>query len=256
MLAKRFLVAGALCALVACGDGNGDGVDAPSDDADGLSADGGIDGMPGPCPGQLAYQAEVLDWVTGQGIFEATATEVGNEGNTATSAPNGRVQLCLPLGMSDVRIEADGYLPRTHRVYDEPWQLRADANIPAPALLITPEDANELYLNLTTAAFDPNASHALVDVRYYASGEPVVGATVGLGTEDPSLAYARGEDGSFAPGNVVSGGGVVLFANVPNEGEVGIGLSIEGGYVGQCDAAGTMPLIAGEFTYTLIACQN
>lgn len=257
-LAKRMWLMAAVAALaMGCGGGDDEVIDAPPGGADALPSDGGVDGMPGPCPGQIAYQAGILDWVTGQGIFEATATEVGNETNTAEAAPNGRASLCLPPAtIIDVHFEADGYIARTHRVDTLTAELLAAAEIAEPARLLTPEDANDVYVNVTTEAFDPNLVHALVDVRVFPGGEPLTGAQVGVADVSPDAAYALAADGTFAAGDQVTTGGVVFFPNInPGGDEAAITVTTPPGFSGTC-ATGTVPLITGELSYTLIACQN
>src|SRR5687767_8539285 len=97
-------LAAALVGIVACGDDDSSAIDAGLPDAAVADADDR-------CPGELVFEAFAGDLETDAAVFAVELAEVGDEENAATSAPNGRVVLCLPAGGdAELRAEKEEYL--------------------------------------------------------------------------------------------------------------------------------------------------
>lgn len=242
-----------LCAA-ACGD---DEVD--DDDGDRPTIDSGIpDAAPidgeNLCPGAVTFQAFAGDLESGDATFEVEVTEVADPGNSATSAPNGRVVLCLPDADGAIRAEKTDYLPRVDALPGEVASHFDQESSPYPLLVISEAAADTLYGDLGTTLMAGDAQ-VVVSVIEVPEGTPLTGATVEIDKADTGQ-FARDASGGFADGNEVAGGGLILFANVPiGGGDVGITVTPPDGFRGTCSGPATLELNAGEMSAALFACQ-
>lgn len=199
----------------------------------------------GPCGDQSFYTAAIVAWDSWDddfhGGFGAVWTNAAVPSETATSAPNGRVELCLtrPTPTAELLLDIDlaGAVP-THVVVQPP-DFVAPQNV-LEARGLTPARATELYA-LAGATFDPAAGHALV---FFPVDRVAVTADVA-----PGLTLVGDGDDAVAPyawsvGDATSTGRYLLLGNIPlDAGPVtlsGLALGTDGEL--------TVPLVAGELT--------
>lgn len=196
----RIALAAVLTALVvplaACSD------DAPSQPID--AAADAVDAPAGPCGADVQLTGEYVDWTSTtadfMGIFDARFTVTGAPTRTATTAPNGRVILCIAAsGTSRITANQDDYNPAVFLV-DPAVFTPTDATFSARGLRLTQRASH--YQALGEATFDSARAHVLV-ARH---GTPIPFTLAGATT-----AYAY-NDTRWAPGNT---GSLVLFPNVP-----------------------------------------
>ena len=207
------------------------------------------------CPGRLTLEALVADLVTGAAVFDVSLTEVGNEGNAATSAPNGRAILCLPAGEdSEVRATHPERLDRLDRVDADAAAIWYGASQPYPLHVVTPAAADAL-LGEHGLTRDEDAAQVIVTVLEYPGGTPLSGATVAIDRAHEG-ALSRDEEGGFAASDEIGAGGLVLFANaVTTGGAVTATVTPPDGYAGTCTGPSAAPLEAGAVTGLHIACH-
>ncbi len=105
-------------ALGGCGSDDAPAADANSSfDAsvaiDASPADAGEPDAFDPCPGETTFEVGVVDWITGDNVAGVVVEE--SEGNAASSAPNGRVVVCVPAsGIVNFRFSKTDYVDRIH----------------------------------------------------------------------------------------------------------------------------------------------
>ena len=241
-----------LCAP-ACGD------DEVSDDGDLPRIDSGLpDAAPidgeNLCPGAVTFQAFAGNLESGDAEFEVELSEVDAPTNSATSAPNGRIVLCLPDADVAVRAEKTDYLARVDALPSEVASHFDQEGSPYPLLVVSEAAADTLYTDLGTSLMAGDAQ-VVVSVVEVPAGTPLTGATVEIDKADTGQ-FARDESGGFAEGNLVAGGGLVLFANVPIAGgDVEITVTPPDSFRGTCTGPTTLALTAGEMSGALFACQ-
>lgn len=238
----------------ACGD------DEVTDDGDLPRIDSGLPDAGGPdaenlCPGAATFEGLAANLESGDPEFEVEVTEVADPGNSATSAPNGRVVLCLPDGAdSEIRAEKTDYLARVDAVPAAALAIAGDAGQPYPLFVIAETAADTLYTDLGTSLMAGDAQ-VVVSVLEYPAGTPLTGATVEIDKADTGT-FTRDDAGGFADGNAIAGGGLVLFANVPPAGgDVGVTVTPPDGFRGTCTGPASLSLGAGEMSGALFACQ-
>lgn len=240
----------ALATLVCgCGESSG-GADAAIDagEAD-AAADAGEPDASGPCAGQLLFTGGYVDWDSSDQAFDgvefATWTEVADAQNTATTAPNGRGILCLPLdARSAVDFTHPDYLDLRYTVDPEAAAMGA-----FEVRGLTPARADQLFADDLGVARDADSAQVLVAARTYPGGAPAAGATVSLGNAHQG-AFTDDGTGAYATGDTLAGGAFVLFANV----EVGPGqttVTVDGV---TCVGPSTLDLMAGGLSVTTFAC--
>ncbi|HEU5059483.1 MAG TPA: hypothetical protein VFU21_23275, partial [Kofleriaceae bacterium] len=206
------------------------------------------------CPGAVTFEAFAGNLESGAAEFEVELSEVADPGNSATSAPNGRIVLCLPDADSDLRAEKTDYLSRVDAVPGAVAAHFDPEGIAYPLHVISQAAAETLYTDLGTTLMAPDAQ-VVVSVIEVPAGTPLEGATVEIDKADTGQ-FARDETGSFAAGNQVAGGGLVLFANVPLAGgDVEVTVTPPDGFRGTCTGPATLPLTAGEMSGAVFACQ-
>jgi len=249
------LTAAALLSPVACGGDDeivGDGDVAPIDSG---VPDAGIDAE-NLCPGALTFEAFASGLETGTAEFDVAVTEVGNPTNTETSAPNGRVVLCLPDD-ADVELSAEktDYLTRVDTVKSAVLAEFSPTTQPYPLFVIAQAAAETLYTDLG-ATFDDGDGQVVVSVLEMPAATPLTGATVDIDKTPGDGPYARDDAGAFAAGDTIDSGGLVLFANVPLAGgDVSITVTPPDGFTGTCTGPATVSLTAGQMSGALFACQ-
>jgi hypothetical protein len=205
MLTRLF--AATALVFAACGDDDSsDGIDAPTDAPD-------ADAPDGPCGAGYQLTGEYIDWASTNAAFAgvpfAELELIGADPPvTATTAPNGRIQLCLPRsGVSLVRVTQDEAAP------NGPY---LDAMIVAdPAVLGTPnalfsargvktsEVAQRWDELMSGMTFDIDAGNVLVVNR----GTPV---QVGVAGQDSYISDGA-DDATWQPGDT---GAFTIFPNV------------------------------------------
>ena len=207
------------------------------------------------CPGRLTLEALVTDLETDAPVFDVALTEVGDEGNSATSAPNGRAILCLPAGEdSEIRATHADRLGRLDRVDADAAAIWYDASQPYPLHVVTPSAADALLGDLGLSR-DEEAAQVIVTVLEYPGGTPLAGATVAI-DRDHEGAFARDDAGGFAAGDEIAAGGLVLFANTATTGgTVSATVTPPDGYAGTCTGPSAAPLEGGAVTGLHVACH-
>lgn len=257
MLASPALRLAALAAAVlfstACGD------DEVDDDGDLPRIDSGVhDAAPfdaeNLCPGAVTFEAFAGNLESGAAEFEVELAEVGDPGNSASSAPNGRIVLCLPDADGAVRAEKTDYLARVDALPSAVAGHFSQEGTPYPLLVISEAAADTLYSDLGTTLMAGDAQ-VVVSVLEVPAGTPLTGATVEIDKADTGQ-FARDASGDFTAGNQVAAGGLVLFANVPIAGgDVEVTVTPPDGFRGSCTGPTTLSLSAGEMSGALFACQ-
>lgn len=247
-------LAAALLIAPACG-----GDDEIVDDGDPGPIDSGPDAAVDAedlCPGALTFEALAANLETGSAEFEVMVTELADPANVESSAPNGRVVLCLPDDAdSEVRAEKTDYLTRVDAVPTEVTNALVAAIQPYPLFVISQAAAEALYTDLGTA-FDAGDAQLVVSVLEYPGGTPLTGATVAIDKTPGAGPFARDDGGGFAAGDEIAGGGLILFGNVPPAGgDVAITVTPPDGFDGSCSGPTTLNITAGELSGALFACQ-
>jgi hypothetical protein len=241
-------------ALVAAGCGDDEIVNDGESPIDAGPPDGGADAE-NLCPGALTFEAWARNLVTGLNEFDVAVSEVADPSNTTTSAPNGRVVICLPDGAdSELRAEKTDYLSRVDRVPGAVAALFSPDTIAYPLFVTSQADFEGLAADLAFDV-DPGAAQVVVSVVLAADGAPLIGATVAIDKASDGAA-TRDEGGAFTAGDQIAAGDLVLFPNVPLAGgDVEITVTPPDGFRGTCSGPATLGLTAGEMSGALFACQ-
>jgi hypothetical protein len=233
---RAALVALAVTALGCGGDGGGGA-------SDGGPVDGGDDGRPDAedlCPGQLTVEGHVFDLVSGENRFGVTVAEHDAPASSATSAPNGRVMLCVDRAAEVVlRVTGAGDAERVDRVSAaEVGRFRA-AGHAHPFGVMTTADLAALATELGAPPPDGSTTWAIVHVLSLPAGGALLGATVGLDV-DHGGGFSRQADGSFVAGSQVAAGGAVLFVEVPITSAPSVIVTPPAGFAGDCTGPSTL----------------
>ena len=212
---------------------------------DGGAADAGM------CGAQLLFTGEYVDWdstpADAMGIYDAQVAAQSNPDGAVSSAPNGRVILCLPASAgSVVTFTHPDYLPVRYTVapaaVDGPFSIRG----------LTPARADALFSTELGITRDVAAAQVLVAVRSYPGGTPVSGAQVSIGNQNVSSFTDTG-DGTYGPGDTLAGGAFVLFGNVETTGgSTTVSVTPPPGTT--CDGPSTIDVAAGEVAVTTFSC--
>lgn len=203
------------------------------------------------CGTQLLFTGEYVDWDSSQanfrGIFDTQVAAQSDPGDAVTTAPNGRVILCLPAsGGSVVTFTHPDYLPVRYTVepaaVDGPFSIRG----------LTPDRADALFTTELSVTQDEAAAQVLVAVRSYPGGTPVAGAQVSIGNQNVGSFTDTG-DGTYGPGDTLAGGDFVLFANVETTGgSTTVSVTPPPGTT--CEGPSTIDVAAGEIAVTTFSC--
>ena len=252
--------AGALSvfAIAACGNDDPAAFDAnPSADGpatiDALTFDSTPPDAAGPCPGGVEFTGGYEDWdSTDQdflGIVDATYTEVGNKSNTATTAPNGRVEMCLePIGNSVLTITHNTYL-------DAVYSMSSEANAAGPFAIrgLTAARADQLFTDISETR-DVGDAQVIVAVRLYPGGTPVVGAQVSVGNTNDG-AFTPNASGAYVSGATTTDDAFVLFANTQLGADTTT-VTVTPPNGTTCDGVANIVVAAGELAFTTFACTD
>lgn len=260
MVRLTHLAAIAALFAAACSDDDAGAPDAtpmvdapPAIDAD--STDAAPPDAGGPCDaGEAFFTGAYEDWDSTDmdflGIFDATYTELGNKTNTASTAPNGRVELC-------VTANADTAFSITHATYlDAVLSMDAEANAAGPFAIngMTPARADELFtqIGLTRDTLD---AQVIVAVQMHPEETPVIGAQVSIDGNANEGAFVADANNDYSAGDTTTDGAFVLFANT----EVGAGtttVTVTPPNGVSCVGVTSMSLTAGELAFAPFACST
>ena len=227
MMRVVFLAGWVAAGAVGCGNGGGAG-------------DAGTDGFDA-CPGMRTVEVLTADLTTRESLFEVTATQAGAPENEATSAPNGRLVLCLP-GNGDEVIEFSRADLLTTRM-TLAGELGSVQGIEVPLSSAAGADALVESLGETR---DGGATTLVVDFTDDI-GDPATGAQLSAPAGDG--AFARQAGGGFAAGNTVVSGPSVLVVNVAGESAA---LTVDG--AGGCQGPEAATLESGGIAYVFFRC--
>lgn len=235
---RAYLLAALTVTATACGDDGPAAIDARAIDAHAIDAM--IDAPPGPCGAEVQLTGEYIDWDSTLAVFDGVENAVWQipGGRMATTAPNGRIILCIPAGaVSQIDVTQPDYLPA--RVVADPAVVGpAGGTFSVRGLKRAMAAAQFTEFGVT---FDPAAAQVLI----YKVGAaiplvllPAVAPSEGTFVSDGS------DDITWAEGST---GKLTLFPNRP----VGAGtatLSSTSAFIGPT----ALPLAAGRFTIAII----
>lgn len=253
-----WLAAIAALFATACSDDDPVAVDAtPMFDAppaiDAVSIDAAPPDAAPPCPGEVFFTGAYEDWDSTDmdflGIFDATYTELGNKSNTASTAPNGRVEMCIAA-------DTDAMFTIAHATYlDAVLSMDAEANVIGGFAIngMTPARADQLFTQISLTR-DTNDAQVIVALRMYPEDVPLIGAQVSIaGTNDG--AFVVDGSGDYVSGDTTTDGSFVLFANTQiGAGTTTVTVTPPNGVT--CVGVGTMGLNAGELAFAPFACTD
>jgi hypothetical protein len=219
----------------ACSDDTGGDVDAAVD----APTDVAIDVADGPCGAGYQMTGEYIDWdstaSTFDGVESSTWTLTTPPGTSATTAPNGRIIICLPRSTVTLSVTQTATPYIEARFVADPAVLAVPGGIFSARGLKMADATTEYNAIMVGMTFDTAAAHVLV----YKRGTPTavtLGAQASFvsdGTDD--LTWTAGATGTF-----------VLFPNVP----VGNGTGTLGGtFTGPT----SIPLVANVLTIVPIS---
>lgn len=254
MSRRRFLLLFSLSVAMtpACGDDGPSAVtDAATVDADGTIADAGPPDAFDPCPGKTTLQVRVADWGTDENIFEVVVQE-GTTANMTTSAPNGRVVLCIAqTGPVTLHLSHDNYLDRIHTTTGEIAAAQFAAGTgPTLRLLSTAQEAT-LYASAGVER-SVTASTTIAMVRTRPSGDDAAGAAVVIGAAHEGAFTPGGDVDSLVAGAATTAGGRVLFLNTATDPATST-LQVSG--LNNCVLPATMSLAPGGVSSASIVCD-
>ncbi len=224
----------AASACSACSGPSSQVADAPIDTA---PPDAATDA--GTCPGAEFLTGAYVDWDSTDTNFHGIAFATWQLGaQTDITAPNGRVQLCIPTtGRSLITVTSksgDTHL-NGHFIADS--AVFADGRV-FDARGITPARAAQFFTDNAIGTYDPAKGLLFV----HESGTPVALTLTGATAE----AMLSSPDGiTWTPGS--STGKFVLFTNVSVTGTPHL--------AGPATGAGDIPMVTGEITMTSVIGQ-
>lgn len=201
-----------------------------------IDASAGFDSLPR-CGADLFFTGEYVDWdsttTNFKGIFDATFTVVGDPSRTDQTAPNGRVEMCIPAtGRSLINVQP----PATGTTY-LPGHYIADAAVFASGRTFSvkgmPQSRTVPFYELYGVQFDANKLQLLVEVQ---------GPLQSLSLTDGTAEKVLGFDGTNW--SVAASGKYVLFANVVSSAVP----TLHGAAIG----SGPVPMVPGELTMTTV----
>jgi hypothetical protein len=223
---------------------------------DGAPRDGGsaIDAS-GACPTGVPYAAQATSWTTGASFPDATLREVDFPDNAAPTGADGRGELCL-LGLGGRVVHtAPDMIPYYAEVDPDVARDAAAAGGLFRAYLLSPFDADEVFIQHFGQPRDPAAAHVLVDVRAYPGGEPLEGARVELAGAVAAGLFTGSPGDVFNPGDTLDGGELIVFANIdPGPPQAEILVTPPASFDGACAIPPAVTIEAEVFTYVLVAC--
>lgn len=195
-------IAGALTALGACGP--------PSSTPDARPVDAMVDSMPpdaGRCGANVFFTGELIDWgstdAVFRGVFDARWTLRGQPSVSAMTAPNGRIELCVPNQSGTFDIDAPGTHIDAIAMLNIELVRRSRPAFFSARVFASLTAANQFYQANGLTAFDETRGHVLV----YAATDAASGLAL-----DHAHGTAIGTSDGSSWGD--SGGRWRLFPNV------------------------------------------
>lgn len=248
-----FLVLSAAMLETGCGSSDPASPDAAGPAADAMAV---VDATPidagpadafNPCPGAATFEIGVVDWVTGENLPGVIAEE--GKGNAASSAPNGRVVVCVPAsGPVNVRFSKAEYVNRVHTTSVEAIAAQYATGVAPSFRMLKTTDADGLYSGVTLSR-DGAKTTVIAMPTNANTGLPLAGATVSM---------AATNEGAFVPqgagvvlGSATAADGKLLFLNT-DLGSGATDVSVTG--PGSCEIPPSVTLEAGVSSVSM-ACQ-
>lgn len=206
-------------------------IDGPVDAAIDSPDDGGR------CSGGFFLTGELSDWdstlANFDGIESAVWTVRGDPSRTATSAPNGRVELCTAAQLAVIDVDQPDYLDMIFVSVPAVFQPPGQFFFLNKGLKTTRAPTFYTELGLT---FDATRAHVLVEKQGPPTAVTVAAGGTAFTTDSPDdLTWTAGNTGAF-----------VLIANIPITGpETTLGANVAAG-------PAVIPIEAGKLTITTI----
>lgn len=216
-----------LLGAAGCSDGSGGGTDAGTRDAR-------PDARQGSCAdGEVEVQGDWTDWdstdTSFKGIFDATITEVGNESNSITTAPNGRAVICLTAGQDhQLSFSHPDYLPMTFNIAAENLEFVYSVHG------LTEQRADDLFAQELSLTRDTSAAQVLLEI--------------------PAAADASLDTAAAGPFRTLEDA-YLIFANLGVAGPATTALSVTPPSGQSCRSVGTLDLAPGVISFTDVVCQ-
>lgn len=248
---RALALACALLAAAACGDDGGAGAsDAAPSDGNGGAAD-----AEDLCDGDLTFEGHAFDLDGNGNLFDVRVSDRAAPDTAATSAPNGRVVLCLaPAAELELDATLAGYLARTDRVSTAAMGRLRVFGQAHPLGLFADAQVTAVAADLGLAPPNAGSTWVLVHVVALPGGGPLEGARVELDV-DHGGAFARQADGSFVEGDVVAAGGAVLFGGVAVGTDAGVVLTPPASFAGACTGPSSVTPAASTLTGAAFVCE-
>jgi hypothetical protein len=234
------LVVISITLVAACSDDSGGDIDAAVDAESDLDA---TDAPPGPCGADYQMTGEYVDWdstnMDFDGVENATWTVIGDTARTATTAPNGRIIMCLSRA-STVTIAVTQNETPPDGPYIEARFVADPAVLSVPGGIFSSRGLQQATVDIEYDAimsgmtFDTAKGHVLV----YKRGAPTA---VTLGAQ-ASFVSDGVDDDTWESGN---SGTFILFPNVP----VNPSATLSGTFTGPT----TIPVEANHLTIVPIS---
>lgn len=248
-----FLVLSAAMLETGCGSSDPASSDAAGSAADAMAV---VDATPidagpadafNPCPGAATFEVGVVDWVTGENLPGVVAEE--SKGNAASSAPNGRVVVCVPAsGPVNIRFTKAEYVNRVHTTSVEAIAAQYATGVAPSFRMLKVTDADSLYSGAMLSR-DGAKTTVIAMPTNTNTGLPLAGATVSIVATNEGAFIPQGA--SLTPGLATAEDGKLLFLNT----DLGSGtseVSVTG--PGSCEIPASVILEAGVSSVSM-ACQ-
>ncbi|MBP6840048.1 MAG: hypothetical protein KA190_22315 [Kofleriaceae bacterium] len=216
--------------------------DAPAEvDAAAATADAAVDATSvdaGRCGADVFFTGETIDWGSStamfRGVFDARWTLRGQPSVTATTAPNGRIELCVPAADGVLDLDAPAQYLDGLAVLDLDLINSTTPAFFSARSFMSPGVAANFYLDEVGGPFDVAKGHVLA----YAA----VDVAAGLALDHPHAAEIGTLDGTtWATG----AGRWTLFPNV----DIGDGNAVLTGPGPTFQVAPAIPLEPGKLTF-------
>ncbi len=238
-----------LVALCACGSDPSVSPDAQPDarSADASEPDASEPDAFNACPGMATFQVGVVDWMDGGNL---AGIQVSDGTTQRSSAPNGRVVLCVPsTGPLTIRFSHADYIDRVHSTTGELVAEMQDTAGVDLFRLLKPADADDLYTGAgSTRQLGQTTFVAMVRDR--ATGEYAAEASIALAAASEGSFTPGASPGELVAGQVTASDGRVLFLNA----DAGSSTVTATG-LPACVAPATVELEAGAISSATIACS-
>ncbi len=228
------------CTLSACSDDTGGDIDAAVD----APVDVAIDTPDGPCGAGYQMTGEYIDWESPtlmgfDGVEDSVWTMTTPPNTSATTAPNGRVIICLPretVRLTVTRTATTGPGPYVGAIFvaDPAVLASSGASFSARGLRVAAADTSYGAI-VSKMTFDATRAHVFVHKRGAPTAVTLGAQASYVSDGDNDTTWEAGASGTF-----------VLFPNVP----VGNGTATLGGtFTGPT----SIPLQANTFTIVPIS---